>query len=400
MLNQVSSQTPGDCDTFRQMARLLDANNLHMSHISDRLEVIKAEIVQELRGKQPVETKKAVPPIIEDGEYDEDDDEDDDDDKAEDEEDDDEDGGSGGFGNKDQDKDDDFLPPQAEAVPLTLKQKLKRQIHLRRTNKTRSSAKFSKKNRKIHKLIHRICTEHPDGTKVTKESEQLSSESTEEKSSFLFETEEQIHLFVKEDTKRYEDGINNYANNTSLVFSSLEKWYDQLGTALLKEQCPTDLTIETLLYSPSAAGLPKDMIIQWQLFKRLWSPQTKIPVLKSIIFYTINPYPDGNRKEFHCQFSDSVVNKEYIDVVVPEILLRAIPNYRDTIQAFFHYQFIPFKKAFMNECRLQRLLANSKVEEEISTGTDEALDRIDQAYTNPAYPSIDHRVCFVRSASY
>ena len=152
LLNEMSNCNPRDAQMFGHMVRLLDTNQSGYQHISDRLENLKQEIVQEIRKeiKVPSQKSQTEKKNVEISDYQSSDDDKDGDNDDQD-------------NNNDNDLAQHTTPNPSSTLPVTLKQKLHRQIHNRRSASLRASSQSKKTYRKMTKNIKRFLTEHPDG---------------------------------------------------------------------------------------------------------------------------------------------------------------------------------------------------------------------------------------------
>lgn len=279
--------------------------------------------------------------------------------------------------------------------PTTLHAKLKQNIELKH-HQSRSKVS-SQKTRKVLKHIKRTIHQKTNGEKVTNEE----IFSVDDSCTSKLKTTEDIVKFVTLTTERYEEKINTYAQDKELVFSSLTKWYDKLSYDCTRKNIIWDCSTENLLSTTSRKT--QNIILNMKLFHTLWSstPLTyELPTLQGITYYTIDELPDGSRKVFHCKFSNSKLNSDYALVIVPEILLRSIPQYLPTIHAFFQTKFIPFKKSYMEHQKTKEELASKVNDDEAQSKLlDILLDEDEQngmIELNAQIPEINPRVCYIK----
>lgn len=290
-------------------------------------------------------------------------------------------------------------PPLPHSASV-LRERLQRRIRQKHTE-TRTN---SKTHQKIRKKVKRIIREK-GGEKITEEHEETEDHSERIESLVQFQTEQDVESYAEETTERYETKMIEYGQNKELVFSSLSKWFEAVALEKNQDQLDATLSIQPLLRSKLDL-FQKQTVIYWQLWDALWKsedtdPTTVVlPVLQHIIYYTIETFPDGPRKVFHCKFSHHKLAPESIVVSVPEIFLRAFPCYADVIRAFFVTKFIPFRKTFMKHCRQQELLRHSSDNAEVELAADQALDEEESGgFQDEKIPEINPRVCYVKKTS-
>jgi len=284
-------------------------------------------------------------------------------------------------------------PTKSSTTTQKLSSKLQQRIRQKRIQSRTN--KNSKTNQKVLKKVKRIIRENRSGDKVTEEVEETISSSQKLETLTIFKTEEELELFVEQTTERYETTINEYSKNKELVYSSLMKWFQEIAQERTEENLTKDISMEKLMrmnYSQNQ----KEIIIYWKLWQALWHDDVSAPPLQYIDYYTIEALADGNRKMFHCAFSSDKLNSKCVKVSVPEILLRAIPAYRDILGAFFIAKFIPYKKIYMKHQRARELYMQSKNEAEVDEALNNMIDEEDTGFSSDLFPEINPRVCYIK----
>ena len=259
---------------------------------------------------------------------------------------------------------------------------------------THQSHKTSAVSSNCKSTIRRIIHESPTGERTTVEHEDRVESHKEFTTLSTFKTSEELEMFVEQSTHAYESKLNEYAQKSEIVLGALTKWFDELKMEKKTEGLVTDLSMDAIL-SGTLPESTRETIVQWNLWALLFNRSHPfVPVLQSIFYYTIDQYPDGNRKTFHCKFSSDRMNLDSVSVRVPEVLLRGIPIYSNVIHAFFETKFIPFKKKFMNNRRQQELTFNSKSSEENRITLDQMIEEHDFGYSDPNCNEINPRTCY------
>ena len=288
------------------------------------------------------------------------------------------------------------VPSEPSPPALSLQEKSQTRVRQKHTE-TRSSRQ-SRVHQKTLRKVKRIIRER-EGEKITEEHEETHDNVEKMETLVQFKTEQEVEAYVEETTERYETQLNEYAKNKELVFCSLSKWVEELAED--KNQARLSIVpIRTLLDDARMDLYNKHIVIFWRLLSELWQdesegPQVPLPVLQQIVYYSIESFPDGPRKVFHCKFSDHKLSSRTMVVSVPEILLRAIPCYGNTIHAFFMTKFIPFKKVFMKYRRQLELAYESSHDKEVSDALDCAMNEEEaNGFRDERFPEINPRVCY------
>jgi len=268
-----------------------------------------------------------------------------------------------------------------------------RLVHTQRQTQTQ---KQSRTHQRLRQKIKRTIREK-GGEKVTEEQEETEKESERVETLVQFATEQQVDVYATETTERYEARINAYAQNKELVHSVLVKWYEALNQERLQDRLDTSLSLVNLITHPGWDLFQKQSIMSLQLWSALWSehnPQP-LPVLQKIVYYTVEDFPDGRRKAFHCQFASHKLATESLVVVLPEIFLRAFPPYADVIRAFFITKFLPFRRMFMkHRWHQERMQHRGGVDAE--KALNQFLEEEENGgFRQAAWPEINPCVCLV-----
>lgn len=290
----------------------------------------------------------------------------------------------------------DSFPPQNEKSSSTqkLSQKLQKRIRQKHVE-SRTNIK-SRTNQKVLKKVKRLVRENKQGDKVTEEVEETISSSQKFETLTKFKTEHELELFVEQTTENYITKINEYAKNKELVYSSLIKWFQEIAQERAEENLTRDVAMNQLLGDHSYSQNQKEILIYWKLWQALWHDDAVVPILQHIFYYTVEPLADGNRKVFHCAFSDDKLNQNYVRVSVPEILLRALPAYANMLEAFFISKFVPFKKIYMKHQRAREIYLESKNEKEVDEALENVIDEEDHGFKSELFPEINPQVCYIK----
>ena len=260
----------------------------------------------------------------------------------------------------------------------------------------KKSTKKRKKEKQTRTQTRRFIYEK-NGETLTIEDETKETKMSTEKfhSLTVFKTEEEIEEYVQQTTQIYESKLNEYAQNKAVVGIALEKWIDEL----YKTKCEKNLkfsTIEELITNSDLDLDDKYDVVYCRLIDEMLQSeiqQTPLPSLQKIIKYTMQTFADKNLKVFHCHFG---TRQHSLIVSVPEILMRSIPVYANTIHAFFLVKFIPFKCSFMKHRRNLELAYESGDETTKSEILDTMLLESDNSYFDDRFPEIDPNVCVIK----
>jgi hypothetical protein len=274
----------------------------------------------------------------------------------------------------------------------------------RTTYSTQSTSLFSKveskrKSKHTSSRTRRFIFEK-DGIKTTIEEKIKDARKFTEKieSLTVFTSEKEVDEFVEQTTHTYEIRLNEYAKNIEMIKTALGKWMCELHQ--MKQLANLNFeTIRGLVENQNLELSQKfDAVYCRLIHVLLHQPQSHhiLPVIQSIVKYTTQTFPDGNLKVFHCKFGDDHFSKHSIIVSIPEILLRALSPYRNTIHAFFVVKFIPFKSAFMKHRRQLELDVESTDETVRCNAIETLLIENDTSYQDARFPEIDPRTCMIK----
>ena len=313
--------------------------------------------------------------------------------------------------------DDDMLlhsgSPSHLTQTTTFRKKLVQHTESSQSTKTRQKAKHTITQ------TRRVILEK-DGTKTTTEEKIKDSKQFTEliESLTVFKSEKEVDEFVERTTTTYESKLNEYAKNVVLIETALEKWMCELH----QSRQLANLNFESIRQLVTNSNLELEQkfdAIYCRLIDILLATQPqlsathsqshsqhsatplphdpfKFPVLQQIVKYTMQTFPDGNLKVFHCKFGDHKFSEHFIIVSVPEILLRAFSFYSNQLHAFFIVKFIPFMSAFMKHRRQLEIDFESADETNRQGAIESTLAEVDNPYQDSRFPEIDPRMCFIK----